>query len=395
MWRNEVIKAMAEELRKRNADLLEARREHDAAVSAREEFLAAGASEAQLAEAGIATKEQIELSASKVRGKVPVSFYGMDVYSVQRSAKAVVEFLEMVDPEAAVAARSNYSVLHAYTATEGNDEDDSDMKRYAREVVAGELRPMADDISIQLIATLGALQRQNRGQYSLMLGPAELLDAEQNAEVVVNGEAYFRGLYTDGSVATWNLRDQHMVQTLLRLQNFHEAADGAAPKVVLWAHNSHVGDARATEMGKHAEWNLGQMCRQTFGSNNVFLLGFGTYEGTVTAATEWGGAAQTFELNPAEEGSHSDMMHCALPGIRERLGNEALNSFLLLLRGDGPEHKAVRAALGSPKRQRAVGVKYKKDTEAVSHYVKADLAAQFDAWIHVETSTALRPLPLG
>ena len=339
--------------------------------------------------------------------------------------------------------RARYAIFDAYADTN----EDIDMKAYGRAVVAGELAPMAESIQDGLASTLAELQSSCRAEYSLMLGPSECLDAEQNAQVVVNGESYFRGLYTDGSIATWNLRDQHFVQTVLRLVEYHQSmGDGHAPKCegtspkspsahnrhaahyeyathpliiahvplhvhahrcVLWAHNSHVGDACATELGEREEWNLGQMMRTTFGRNNTFLLGFGTYDGTVMAAREWGEPAQTFELSPAAAGSCSHVLHNALPLVRERVGGaegETINAFALLLKGDGraaadddeearAPQEALRAAFGVRRQQRAVGVCYRQDTEAVSHYVRASLATQFDAWVHVERSAALEELP--
>ena len=199
------------------------------------------------------------------------------------------------------------------------------------------------------------------------------------------------------------------MQTCLRLVEFHTMMDGGAEpaKVVMWAHNSHCGDARATELGAaRDEWNLGQMMRQTYGSNNVFIVGFGTYEGTLTAASEWGEEAQTFELSPAEPGSYSEVLHRALPLVAERVAAPAaLNAAMLLLDtergaadaeqagGLAERRAAVRAALGQPRRQRAVGVVYRKEREELSHYFQASMAAQVDAWIHVDRTTALVPLP--
>ena len=191
-----------------------------------------------------------------------------------------------------------------------------------------------------------------------------------------------------------------MVATCLRLREFHEMLhDGRPPKCILWAHNSHVGDARATDRGHREEWNLGQMIRSTFGSSNVYLVGFGTHSGHVTAASDWGGAAQTFELSEAEAGSTSDLLHSALPIARDRLG-ASLGAYLLLFREDGavPEGsdadtlRELRTAFTALRRQRMIGVSYKKEREALSHYVHASLAQQFDAWIHVDCSSALEPL---
>ena len=179
-----------------------------------------------------------------------------------------------------------------------------------------------------------------------------------------------------------------MVQTCLRLVEYHTMlADGRPPKVVMWAHNSHIGDARATDRGRFEEWNLGQMMRNTYGSSNVFLVGFGTHSGSVTAATEWGGEASSFELNEPEAGSYSDLLHAALPILRDRLGPAAydLNAMLLLLNEDvdhaNEELRALRAAFASLRRQRMIGVRYQKDREALVHYMHCSMASQFDAWI--------------
>lgn len=402
MWKNERFASLVEELRAHNERVRAEGTEATATLSALGDLRAAGASEEQLEVMGF-TKAAI---AAASEGRPEVVLYGMDTYSVNASARAVIEFLEIVDPDAAALTRSRYAVFEPFG---------DDMKEYGRQVTCGELASRAEEIKADVASVLTELQQNARASYSLLLGPAELLNAEQNAQVVVNGEAYFRGLYESiGSVDTWNLRDQAMVQTCLRLVEYCRAMNGGAtPKIVLWAHNSHVGDASATSMAVREEWNLGQMLRQTFGadcnadSGGVFLCGFGTYAGTVTAAEEWGRPPQTFELADAEPGSISDLMHKVLRVVSERerleggapaLSAAPLNALLLVLKGvstSDPEHnevqQAARAVLREPRRQRAVGVCYRKATEASSHYVEASLATQFDAWIHVDRTTALTP----
>lgn len=389
MWNNEPTAELVSWLKQHNDGVRSERADESAARAAYDEMLAAGAMPEQMRAAGIDVECHDRPTGASDRPVV--AFYGMDVYSVHASAKAVLAFLDLVDPDAAERARGHYAVLEAYG---------DDIKTYAREAVLGDLAPMTDDIQAGFLAVLAELQRNNRESYPLMVGAAEMLDAEQNAQVVVNGDAYFRGLYTDGSVATWNLRDQHMVQTCLRLVEFHTATGGGAPppRVVMWAHNSHVGDARATEMGVRDEWNLGQMMRTTFGTNHVFICGFGTYTGTVTAATEWGEPPQTFDLSPAEPSSHSHVFHEALPALRQRLAQPRLDAFLLVLRTtddptvDGERQPKIAASFGGARRQRAVGVRYCKDTESRSHYYEASLTAQVDAWIHIDETSALVPL---
>ena len=400
MWRNSIIANLAEELRARNERLKTSNSEASEARDTIDAMRSAGATDDQLREMGFTTEQ---LNAPPVgfddgTGS-PASFYGMDTYSVSASAKAVIEFLEIVDPEAASVARARYATLEGF-----GDE----MKKYGMAVVMGELKDKAIEIQEQIASVLADLQRQNRESYDLILGPAELLNAEQNAQVVVNGEAYFREMWQEhagGGTNTWNLRDQHMVQTCLRLVEFHRMLnDGRPPKVVLWAHNSHVGDASATNRAAGEEWNLGQMMRTTFGEENTFLVGFGTYSGTVTAAKEWGGEAQTWDLSEAEAGSYSDLLHQALPIVRDRLGREHanLNDFMLLLRrlcasgnddGEADEKRlALTKAFGQFRRQRAIGVRYQKEREGLVHYVQASLGSQFDAWIHCDVTSALVPL---
>jgi erythromycin esterase-like protein len=210
MWRNGVTAELAEFLKDHNRQVDGERRDFESARDAKEEMSAAGLTVGQLEEMGILGDQELAEWARR-RGrpdsKREVSFYGMDVYSVGASARAVVEFLEIVDPEAAERARGRYSVFNEYG---------TDMKAYGRDVLIGPLRPMAEEIQANLLSQLGELQRNNRDAYSFLIPPLELLNAEQNAEVVVNGEAYFRDLYTEGSVATWNRVPRERARTRAR-----------------------------------------------------------------------------------------------------------------------------------------------------------------------------------
>ena len=269
MWRNNVIAQLAEDLRAHNC-----RRVGEAEMSEGIECGKWACKRCTFQEDIACFTCQLcgapRMEGPSVNGHGAVSFYGMDLYSVHASARTVVEFLEIVDPDAAVRAQSHYALLDSFGT--------SGLHQYGRQVAfGGELSHMADEITNGLSSTLADVQRGNREEYATMLGPAELLDAEQSAQVVVNGEAYFRGLHEDGSVTSWNLRDQHMVATCMRLVEFHalHSADAGAPKIVIWAHNSHCGDASATELGVRDEWNLGQMLRASYGADNVFICGFG------------------------------------------------------------------------------------------------------------------------
>jgi erythromycin esterase-like protein len=203
----------------------------------------------------------------------------------------------------------------------------------------------------------------------------EHFQAEQNARVVKDAEEYYRSMFA-GRVSTWNLRDTHMADTLDALLA-HLGRRFAQPKVIVWAHNSHVGDARATEVGAEGELNVGQLTRERHGRETV-LIGFSTHTGTVTAASDWGLPAERKQVQPALPGSYEDLFH--------RVGSA---SFLLRPR-DLDEH--AMTDLVEPRLQRAIGVVYRPQTERVSHYYHARLPRQFDAMIHIDRTRALEPL---
>jgi erythromycin esterase-like protein len=200
----------------------------------------------------------------------------------------------------------------------------------------------------------------------------EFFYAEQNARLVANAERYYRSMFR-GRDESWNLRDAHMTETLAALIGHF---DSGQTKVVVWAHNSHLGDARATEMSKRGEWNIGQLARERFGAK-VFGIGFSTYSGTVTAARDWGGQAERRHVRPGLHGSYEELFHAT-----------ELPRFWLDLR----ERHAAIDVLRRPRLQRAIGVIYRPETERASHYFEACLPEQFDALIHLDQTQALEPL---
>jgi erythromycin esterase-like protein len=192
---------------------------------------------------------------------------------------------------------------------------------------------------------------------------------------VKNAEKYYRSMF-GGRVSTWNLRDTHMADTLDALRS-HLAGRFDRPKLVVWAHNSHVGDARATELGARGELNIGQLARERYGERAV-LIGFSTYTGTVTAASNWGGSAERKRVQSGLPGSFEELFHrVGLPGF-------------LLRAGDISDE--VRASLDDPRLQRAIGVVYKPETERLSHYFHVVLRRQFDAILHIDRTRAIEPL---
>ncbi|HSU19529.1 MAG TPA: erythromycin esterase family protein, partial [Acidobacteriaceae bacterium] len=288
-----------------------------------------------------------------------VGFYGLDLYSLYASAQEVLKYLDKNDPAAASRARFRYGCFEQFA-------EDSQAYGYA----AG--FEMTESCEQAVIDQLIDLRRRSSELLAKdgEAGEAELFSAIENAQVVLDAEQYYRMMF-GGRVSSWNLRDTHMAGTLERLLNHL----GPESRMVVWAHNSHLGDARATEMGRMGEINLGQLARQQYGSS-TFLLGFTTYSGEVTAASNW------------DEPAERKIVRRALPtSIEALLHSTGLGDFLLPLRDAG-----VREALASPMLERAIGVIYRPQTERASHYFEAKLPEQFDAVIHIDRTRALIPL---
>ena len=294
-------------------------------------------------------------------GTRKVGFYGLDLYSLHASARAVLDFLDKVDPEAAQRARYRYACFEHFG---------EDTQAYGYAASFGLSKSCEDEAVNQLVEMqkrAGELAGRDR-----LVDPDAFFMAEQNARLVKNAERYYRSMF-ESRVESWNLRDQHMVETLDALVN-HLGASSA--KIAIWAHNSHLGDARATEMGDHGEVNVGQLVRQRYGEDAV-LAGFTTYTGTVTAASNWDAPAERKRVRPALPGSYEDLFHATeVPG------------FLLMLRGA----EWLSGVLNQQRLERAIGVIYLPESERVSHYFNARLAEQFDAVIHLDQTRAVEPL---
>ena len=290
-------------------------------------------------------------------------FYGLDLYSMHASMEAVLSYLDKIDPEAAKRARYRYSCFEQFG---------EDSQSYGYAASFGLTKPCEDAAVKQLKELQG-----RTGEYAQADGQVaedELFYAEQNARLVKNAEKYYRSMFR-GRVSSWNLRDRHMAETLDQLVA-HLDKQGDRTKVVLWAHNSHLGDARATDMGDAGELNVGQLVRQRYGRDAV-LLGLTTYRGTVTAASSWGAPAERKRVQPGLSGSYEALFH-----------DTARHSFLLTLRDDGKVVTALRKRL----LERAIGVIYLPETERLSHYFYARLPDQFDAVLHFDETRALEPL---
>jgi erythromycin esterase-like protein len=285
-------------------------------------------------------------------------FYGLDLYSLPSSMDAVEEFARRHDPAALAEIRDRYGCLAPWA------DDPQTYGAAARAPADSCAADVASVVEEVLGARLGEVELSNRA----------LFDAVMNARVVAASEAYHRAMY-EGSVASWNLRDTHMFETLQRVL----AAHGEGAKAVVWAHNSHIGDARATGLGAMGELNLGQLAREAWGEDAV-LIGFGTDRGTVTAATAWDGPPQTLDVIPSLPGSWG--------AVLREVGPER---FLLDLRG---AEGSLTEALAAERIERYIGVLYIRQTELPSHYIASAVGQEYDAYIWLEETRAVEPVPL-
>lgn len=286
----------------------------------------------------------------------PVGFFGLDLYSLFKSIDAVVQYLERHDPAAAQRARADYACF---------EHCGRDSQRYAYETAFG----TSPSCERAVLTQLRELQRSREHASS-----HESFYAEQNARLVKNAEEYYRTMFR-GRVSSWNLRDRHMAETLDELALHLGRQLGRPARIAVWAHNSHIGDARATEIGRAGEWNLGQLTREAHG-HDVVLVGFTTSHGHVMAASEWDGQHAVKRVRPALHGSYEALFH-----------DSGLPAFFLPLR-DGPAAEALR----DERLERAIGVIYLPESERRSHYFHASLPRQFDAVLHFDTTTAVTPL---
>lgn len=289
-------------------------------------------------------------------------FFGLDLYSMKASMASVLAYLDRMDPAAAAEARERYACLDPWR---------QQPSVYGRAVLSGAYSACEEAVIAQLQSLL--TQRIARGAP----GHEDYFDATQNARLVASAEQYYRLMYY-GAAASWNLRDTHMFDVLNRLLETH----GPQSKAVVWAHNSHIGNAAATAMGTdRQELNIGQLCRERFGADAA-LIGQDTYAGTVAAASDWDGPMEVKRVLPARTDSYAYIAYEA--GVPR--------AFVDLRDGHAPANTALRAALMAPALERFIGVIYRPETEFISHYARAVLPEQFDAWLWFEQTSAITPL---
>ena len=287
-----------------------------------------------------------------------VGFHGLDLYSLFTSIAAVLAYLDDVDPTAAKVARHRYAALTPWQ---------KDPAAYGKAVLSGRY-----ESSEAAVITMLRDMLARRLDYARRDGE-RFFDAAQNSRVVANAEGYYRAMYY-GSATSWNLRDGHMFDTLNALLAFY----GPDSKGIVWEHNSHVGDAAATEMSVRGEHNVGQLCRTSFG-RQVYIVGFGTDHGTVAAASNWDEPMQRMKVRPSHAASYERVFH-----------ESGVPAFMMHLRE--PVRRAIRDELVQPRLERAIGVIYRPETELASHYFHASLAHQFDEYVWFDETRAVRPL---
>ena len=299
-------------------------------------------------------------------GRRQTGFYGLDLYSLHRSMQEVVGYLDSVDPDAAKRARARYACFDHSTG------DDGQAYGHAAAFGAG---PSCERQAVEQLVDM----QRNAIHYLRQdgdLAQDQLFYARQNAVTVRNAEAYYRAMFA-GRVTSWNMRDKHMAETLAALIDHLDRAGGPEPaRIVVWAHNSHVGDARATEVAADGQLTIGQLARERYGED-CRLIGFSTYSGTVTAASNWGRDAERKVVRPALPGSIEELLHETGKG-----------EFFVQMHDGSP----AAAALEVVRLGRAIGVIYLPRTERQSHYFHVRPSDQFDAMIHIDTTRALEPL---
>lgn len=295
--------------------------------------------------------------------KERIGFYGLDLYSLYDSMQAVIDYLLTVDPEGAHAAKKRYACF---------DHCQLEPQEYGYLTSTGIKESCLKQVTEQLNEM--QLRRQDYIKDEQLEEQEAYFIAQQNARVVKNAENYYRSMFTN-HITSWNVRDTHMAETVQILAGYLATRHQQPAKIVIWAHNSHVGDARATEVGERGEINIGQLIREQF--PETYLIGYSTYEGTVTAASEWGERAECKKVNPGISESYEELFH-----------EVKTPNFML----DVGRDKALQHYFTLSRLERAIGVVYLPTTERISHYYFTQLAKQFDTIIHFDKTTALRPL---
>ena len=283
-----------------------------------------------------------------------VGFYGLDVYSLWESLDAIIDFLDHEDPRTKQVAMHAVECFEPYSADEGQS--------YAKATLM--VPSLCEDEVVDLLSSI----RKNMATYEK--DPEEAMNVEWNAQVIVNAERYYRAMVHAGP-ESWNIRDHHMTDTLDRLVRFY----GKKAKAIIWEHNTHIGDARATDMAEEGMVNVGQLVKEKHADRGVYAIGFGSYKGTVTAGKQWGDDIRTMAIPEALPGSWEYMLHQSQSGDRIIFMTDEMKRRL---------HRKIG--------HRAIGVVYRPQYEYLGNYVPSQIPERYDAFIYLDTTSALHPL---
>src|SRR5919112_3584807 len=319
-----------------------------------------------------------------------VGFYGLDLYSLWESVEAIIKYLKRVDPSALKNAIDAFNCFEPYN---------KDVEKYARATAF-----VPTNCEDEVIETLTSLRSKYDVYSKDQQNKEEYFNAEQNAITAKDAEKYYRTMMK-GDVNSWNIRDTHMMDTLERLINFHspDNVNGIMPKAIVWAHNTHIGDARVTDMRKRGMINIGQLVREKKGSQNAVLIGFSTYSGTVIASREWGKKMERMDVPPAKDGSWDNLLH----NLDKKIGPEGDKNKLLIFSQQNNTDKSFQKnscitdnvgddkGEGKLKGQRAIGVVYNPEYERYGNYVPTDLFKRYDVLLFIDKTNALSPLHMG
>lgn len=291
-----------------------------------------------------------------------VGFFGLDVYSFFESADTVLKLLKKISPSAAKVARIRYSCLDPFQ---------KDERAYAKSLIHFP-EGCANEVSKNLQSVLKLRLELMKNQEN------SLFNIEQNARVVANAERYYRAMM-HADEDSWNIRDRHMMDTLEHLLDHH----GKEAKGIVWAHNTHIGDYRATDMKEQGQVNIGGLAREKWGKEKVALVGFGTYRGTVTASTAWDGKTKSMPVPPGIPGSYEAAFHEVAESLKKP-------TFYISVRGKLPAKDPLIEVRG----HRAIGVVYHPERERFGNYVPTSLANRYDAFLFIDETSALKALDL-
>ncbi|HJU58721.1 MAG TPA: erythromycin esterase family protein [Nitrososphaeraceae archaeon] len=327
-------------------------------------------------------QEQKSSNSNSIPTKKLVGFYGLDLYSLWESMEAIIQYLKKIDPGAIKKAIEAYNCFEPY---------EKDVENYAR-ATAFVPENCEDEVIEMLTSLRNKMDDYSKKDHGNREKEEEYFNVEQNAITAKNAEFYYRTMIR-GDVQSWNVRDNHMMETLERLITFHDDGNNneSNSKAIVWAHNTHIGDARATDMAKDNMINLGQLVREQKNKNNTVLIGFGTYKGSVIAAKRWGEKMEEMIVPPAINGSWDNILHNIKKESTSTIANSNNNKLIVFPHVSNNIYNTINNN-STWRGQRAIGVVYNPQYEKYGNYVPTNLSLRYDAFLFIDETHALHPL---